>query len=97
MVTTRSRESRPCLTALRAERRLPSGDLGPVDFWAFRRLARCFLGETGFSAMGSFFMGHLRYITSEGLAGLGAGVERENDGNYELLITNYENGRHPRR
>jgi len=29
----------PDLRALSEEAALPSGDLGPVDFWAFRRLA----------------------------------------------------------
>jgi hypothetical protein len=30
---------RPDLTALRADLALPSGDVGPPDFWAFSRLA----------------------------------------------------------
>src|SRR6056297_2458554 len=33
-----SRE-RPCLRALSRERALPASVFGPVDFWAFRRLA----------------------------------------------------------
>ena len=85
------------MTALRAERRLPSGVLRPVDFWAFWRLARSFLGETGFLVLGSFFMGHLTYRTSEGLAEGGWGVgKRGKHGDLLELIPNPPKGKRKR-
>ena len=39
-------EVKPCLRALREARALPSGVLGPVDFWALARLAASRASET---------------------------------------------------
>jgi hypothetical protein len=46
---------KPCLRAFCAERALPSGVRGPVERWAFARLAaRCF-SEMGLSDKGEYF------------------------------------------
>src|SRR6266511_671575 len=50
----KSAEQKPCLRACWEERALPSGERGPVERAALRRLASSCLGETGFFGMGHF-------------------------------------------
>jgi len=43
---------KPCLRAFWAERDLPDGVTGPVDFWALRRFAASCFSEIGLLVIG---------------------------------------------